>query len=112
MSSIVSTLQAKKESSTQNTKIQRLNALKSHLVAGIFDEKERKKKEEKLRFLLKNSLFLREDEQRRKRWIDSIESIPLKLIDRLIPAITREDLRYKQKKRNLIIELNKKYAGE
>ncbi len=86
-----------------------LSHLKSELHStGIYDQQERKKKEEELRTILENALFLEEDEERKKRWIDVIPELPTSLLQSLIPACIRENLRYKQRKRNLVIELNKK----
>ncbi len=86
-----------------------LSGLKSELhFAGIYDQQERKKKEAELRMILENALFLQEDEERKQRWLDVIEDIPFPLLNSLIPACIRENLRFKQHKRNLVIELNKK----
>lgn len=106
--SIASRLTAQKEDS-------RLSSLKNSLVSGVFAEQQKKQRrktqEKKLYMLLKNALFLEEDKKRKKRWIDSIPSLENDLLERLINATIRENLRFKQHKRNLVIELNKKRAG-
>lgn len=90
-----------------------LSELKSELhFAGIYDQQERKKKEDQLRMILENALFLQEDEERKKRWLNVITEIPFPLLSSLIPACIRENLRFKQHKRNLVVELNKKRAND
>lgn len=87
----------------------RLSQLKGNLVSGAFEQKKRKENEEKLKKLLTHSLFLKEDENRRKKWIQSIPKISDDMLEKIIPAVIREELRYKQKERNLVVELNKKH---
>lgn len=93
----------------------RLSSLKNSLVSGIYADQQkkqqRKSQEKKLYILLKNALFLEADEKRRKRWIDTIPYLKDALLDRLINATIRENLRFKQHKRNLVGELNKKNTG-
>jgi len=90
-----------------------LSGLKSELhFAGIYDQQERKKKEDQLRMILENALFLQEDQERKKRWLDVITELPFPLLNSLIPACIRENLRFKQHKRNLVLELNKKRAND
>jgi len=90
-----------------------LSGLKSELhFAGIYDQQERKKKEDQLRMILENALFLQEDAERKKRWLNVITEIPFPLLSSLIPACIRENLRFKQHKRNLVVELNKKRAND
>ncbi|HIQ56852.1 TPA: hypothetical protein EYG96_02295 [Candidatus Gracilibacteria bacterium] len=90
-----------------------LSELKSELhFAGIYDQQERKKKEDQLRMILENALFLQEDAERKKRWLNVITEIPFPLLSSLIPACIRENLRFKQHKRNLVVELNKKRAND
>jgi hypothetical protein len=89
-------------------KAEALSSLKSELYsAGLYDQQERKKKEEELRLILENALFLKEDEERRQKWIESIPYLSFSLLNSLISACIRENLRFKQHKRNLILELNK-----
>lgn len=64
--------------------------------------------EKKLKMLLKNALFLKEDEDRRERWIKSISNLPDKLLHNLIGAVIRENFRYKKGTRNLVEELDNK----
>jgi len=90
-----------------------LSGLKSELhFAGIYDQQERKKKEDELRMILENALFLKDDEERKQRWLNSIEMLPFPLLSSLIPACIRENLRFKQHKRNLVLELNKAKAND
>ena len=106
--SIASHLQSQKEDS-------RLSSLKNSLVSGIYAEQQHKQKrksqEKKLYMLLQNALFLEQDEKRKKRWLASIPHLANDLLERLINATIRENLRFKEHKRNLIVELNKKRAG-
>ena len=111
---IAAMLEAQKLDSRQDI-VQRgsLSDLKSELhFAGIYDQQDRKKKESELRMILENALFLQEDEERKKKWLDAIEEIPYPLLGSLIPACIRENLRFKQHKRNLVLELNKKRAND
>ncbi len=90
-----------------------LSGLKSDLhFAGIYDQQERKKKESELRMILENALFLRDDEERKKKWLDAIDELPFPLLSSLIPACIRENLRFKQHKRDVVVELNKKRAND
>jgi hypothetical protein len=90
----------------------RLSSLKSSLVGGIYEQKkkeqQRKKREKKLETLLKNALFLEKDEERKKRWIMSIPYLTADLLDNLVDAVIRENLRYKKGERDVVVELNKK----
>ena len=111
---IAAMLEAQKLDSHQDI-VQRgsLSDLKSELhFAGIYDQQDRTKKEDELRMILENALFLQEDEERKKKWLDAIEEIPYPLLGSLIPACIRENLRFKQHKRNLVLELNKKRAND
>ncbi len=84
-----------------------LSALKSNLIGGIFAEQQRKNKEEKVKKLLQNALFLEHDEARKLRWINILSQISDALLDELPDAIIRETLRYKKKERDIVVELNK-----
>ncbi len=68
----------------------------------------RKEKEKKLLMLLQGALFLNSDEPRRKRWIESIPLLPDELLENLLGAVIRENLRFKKGTRDLVLELNKK----
>ena len=89
-----------------------LSALKASLVGGMYEQKKqqniRANQEKKLEILLKNALFLETDEERKKRWILSIPYLTADLLDSLVDSGIRENLRFKQKKRDLLFELNKK----
>ncbi len=96
---IQNALKAQKEDS-------RLSSLKTGIHAAEDKRKIREDRERKLQILLQNALFLEEDEKRKKRWIDSIPLLDDEVLFRLIDATIRENLRYKQHKRNLVVELN------
>ena len=110
--SIAQKLKAKREQHTAAQKVvqhtSHLADLRNKLSPGALSTADRKTKEEQLTMLLKNALFLREDEKRRTRWLESVTHLPDELLSNLIGAVIRENFRYKKGKRNLVIELNKK----
>lgn len=85
-----------------------LQDLRHKVAPGVWSQEERKKKEKQLHMLLKNALFLEQDEKRRTRWLTSIPHLPDELLENLLGAVIRENFRYKKGKRNLVVELNKK----
>ncbi len=85
-----------------------LSSLKQDFVEGFFAEKQRIQKEQTLKTLLLNALFLREDEDRKKKWMDLVADLSISQIDRFIETVMRENLRYKRHERNLVVELNKR----
>lgn len=82
--------------------------LRSSISGAALEEKTRKDKEAQLKMLLEHALFLNSDEARRKRWIESIPQLPDELLQNLLGAVIRENLRFKKGTRDLVIELNKK----
>lgn len=83
-----------------------LQNLKSNINAGILAKEDtRKKNEALLKKLLKGSLFLRNHEKKKKRWLDVIPKLPIDLLNALIDSTIRENLRYKTGKRDIIKEL-------
>ena len=86
-----------------------LNMLRASLSGGVFEEKRRKEQEGRLRFLFEHAPFLAEDEKRRNQWIRSIPKLHDDLLGQMINAVLRENLRFKRRERNLVLELNKKH---
>lgn len=87
-----------------------LSALKKNLLSGMFDEQQRKKKQEEAQMLIQNAIFLQNDPLRKKKWIIRLADLSVKELQDLIDAILRENIRYKKKERDIIIELNKAQA--
>jgi hypothetical protein len=87
-----------------------LNMLRTSVSGGIFEEKIKREQQKRLQFLLKHAPFLAEDEERRKRWIRSIPKLNIEFLKKMIDAVLRENLRFKKRERNLVLELNKKQA--
>lgn len=102
--------QALEKQKQDSTHVSSLSALKSNLVGGIFAEQQRKKKEEQVKTLLQNALFLEHDEDRKIRWISILSDLSDRMLEDLMQAIIRENIRYKKKERDIVIELNKKQS--
>lgn len=84
-------------------------SLRNKIGRGVhLEQKVRKEKEAQLKMLLEHALFLNSDEPRRKRWISSIPLLKDELLQNLLGAVIRENLRFKKGTRDLVIELNKK----
>lgn len=102
-----------KKVTTQKKKIQdtiSFDILRKNISGGNLAEKTRKEKEAQLHMLLEHALFLNSDEPRRKRWMESISLLTDELLQNLLGAVIRENLRFKKGTRDLVVELNKKNA--
>ncbi|MEI7511247.1 MAG: hypothetical protein WCJ84_03775 [Candidatus Peregrinibacteria bacterium] len=87
-----------------------LSSLKQDFVDGFFEQKQKIQKEQTLKTLLQNALFLREDEERKRRWMNLVSDLSINQIDQFVETVIRENLRYKRHERNLVVELNKRSA--
>ncbi|MBI5413995.1 hypothetical protein HZA38_00575 [Candidatus Peregrinibacteria bacterium] len=86
---------------------QKLDMLKSNTISGVYEE-QRKQKIQQLSLLIENALFLEKDEERKRKWLRILDELDDEFLEKLMTAVIRENLRYKKKERDIVIELNKK----
>lgn len=94
---------------TIHSKLQqkKLQYLKTNMVSGMFADQQHRKKLEQVTQLIENALFLQDEEERKKKWLAVLKQFDSDFLDGLAQAIIQENLLFKQKKRDIRIELRK-----